>query len=66
MKLHFSDLKIRFTAESANAINQVMLLFLEEVTWRTMNQARSEGLNTTTLDHLEKILPQLVNKILSK
>lgn len=60
MKLHFSDSKVRFSSDGINAVNQVMLYFLEEVIWRTMNQARSEGLNTTNLDHLEKILPQLV------
>ena len=34
--------------------------FLQEIVWRCTNQASNEGLTTVNLDHLEKILPQLV------
>ena len=59
MKLHM-DQKTKIGSEGLTAVNEVMLKFLNEIIWRTMNQARQEGLNSVNLDHMEKILPQLV------
>ena len=41
-------------------VNQVLLSFLQEAIWRTADQASNEGVGVITIDHLEKILPQLV------
>lgn len=60
MKLHASDPKLRLSNEGVVGVQTVMLAFLQEIIWRTTNQTSNEGLNTANLDHLEKILPQLV------
>ena len=59
MKLHM-DQKTKIGNEGLIAVNEVMLKFLNEIIWRTMNQATLEGVNSVNLDHIEKILPQLV------
>lgn len=60
MKLNITDPKTRFSSEGIAAVNEILLSFLQEVIWRTVNQARNEGMASVNLDHLEKILPQLV------
>lgn len=60
IKLHLTDSKLRISNDAASAINEVVLAFLQETLWRSMNQAFNEGLHLVNLDHLEKILPQLV------
>jgi len=60
MKLHLSDPKFRFSNEGIQAMAEVVRLFALEAIWRMGNQASNEGLATVSLDHLEKILPQLV------
>ncbi len=60
MKLNITNLKTKIGNEGVTAVNEIMLKFLNEIVWRTMNQARNEGLNNVNLDHIEKILPQLV------
>ena len=60
MKLHVTDQKLRFSSDSLVAINEVVHSFLLELIWRTSNQATNEGLNSANIEHVEKILPQLV------
>lgn len=60
MKLHLSDPKFRFSNEGIQAMAEVVRLFALEAIWRMGNQASNEGLATVSLDHLEKILPQLM------
>ena len=54
---------MRFTNEGVTALGEIFLTFVQEVLWRSMNQARNEGMISVNLDHLEKILPQLVRNI---
>ncbi len=60
MKHHAADSKLRYSNEGAVAMNEVMMAFLQEIVWRAMNQASNEELTVVNLNHLEKILPQLV------
>jgi len=60
MKLCITNQKTKFGNEGVLAVNEIMLKFLNEILWRSMNQAHNEGLNNVSLDHIEKILPQLV------
>jgi len=62
MKLYSSDPKLRFSADSISAIEEVIRSFAIEIVWRTANQASNEGLNSVNIEHLEKIIPQLVKK----
>lgn len=62
MKMNTCDPKIKFGNEGIVAVNEILLSFLQEILWRTMNQAHNEGMACVNLDHLEKILPQLVKK----
>ena len=64
MKLNSSDPKLRFSADSISAIEEVVRSFTVEIIWRTANQASNEGLNSVNIEHLEKIIPQLVIKFL--
>ncbi|KAK4021205.1 hypothetical protein OUZ56_003124 [Daphnia magna] len=34
--------------------------FVDEILWRTINQAHNEGVKDVNLDHIEKIIPQLL------
>ena len=61
--MHTIDSKMRFTNEGVIALGEIFLTFVQEVLWRSMNQARNEGMISVNLDHLEKILPQLVRNI---
>lgn len=63
MKLYISDPKVRLSTDAVVAINEILISFLQETIWRTVNQARNEGMISVNLDHLEKILPQLVSSI---
>lgn len=60
MKLHFTDNKLKISNDAVTSTNEVMDSFLQEIVWRCTNQASNEGLTTVNLDHLEKILPQLL------
>jgi hypothetical protein len=60
MKLYTTNHKTKIGNEGVTAVNEIMLKFLNEIVWRVMNQAHNEGLNNVNLDHIEKILPQLV------
>lgn len=62
MKLHSVNPKLKFSNEAVASTNEVLISFLQEIVWRCTNQASNEGLITVNLDHLEKILPQLVKK----
>ena len=61
--MHTIDSKMRFTNEGVTALGEIFLTFVQEVLWRSMNEARNEGMISVNLDHLEKILPQLVRNI---
>ncbi|XP_046445721.1 centromere protein X-like [Daphnia pulex] len=60
MKLYTTNHKTKIGNEGLTAVNEIMLKFLNEIVWRAMNQAHNEGLNNVNLDHIEKILPQLL------
>lgn len=60
MKLHSADPKLKFSNDALLTTNEVMVSFLQEIVWRCTNQASNEGLTSVNLDHIEKILPQLV------
>lgn len=60
MKLNSSDPKLRLSADGISAIEEVVRSFTVEIIWRTANQASNEGLSSANIEHLEKIIPQLV------
>ena len=64
LKLNIKDGKIKLGNEAVQAVNQVVQSFTLEAIWRAGNQAKIQGTSTVNSDHLEKILPQLVQQII--
>ncbi|KAI9565020.1 hypothetical protein GHT06_008762 [Daphnia sinensis] len=52
--------KIRIGSEVVTAVNEIALRFVDEILWRIINQAHNEGVKDANLDHIEKIIPQLL------
>lgn len=65
MRLHIADSKVKLSSDSVQGMAEVMRIFTLEAAWRTLNQANNEGLSSVTIDHLEKVLPQLVSGLVS-
>ncbi|KAK4021203.1 centromere protein X [Daphnia magna] len=60
IKLYTADQKVRIGGEVITAVNEIALRFVDEILWRTINQAHNEGVKDVNLDHIEKIIPQLL------
>ncbi|PSN33705.1 hypothetical protein C0J52_26702 [Blattella germanica] len=60
MKLHFSDSKTRLSDDTLLLVMQVLHTLTVEATLRAGKQARLEESTRIQLEHVEKILPQLM------
>ncbi|KAK4317827.1 hypothetical protein Pmani_011119 [Petrolisthes manimaculis] len=60
LKLHFENSKTKINVEAIKLIAEVMQLVVKEGALRAAHQAKVEGSDTVTVEHLEKILAQLL------
>ncbi|XP_053391616.1 centromere protein X-like isoform X2 [Mercenaria mercenaria] len=59
LQQYFKDDKTKMTAESLALVTEVATVFVAAV-GRTVRQAKKDGDNELSLEHFEKILPQLL------
>ncbi|XP_050688101.1 centromere protein X-like [Eriocheir sinensis] len=57
---HFENSKTKINSDAMVLIAEVLKLLVMEGAMRTAHQAKQEGSDTVTLEHLEKILSQLI------
>ncbi|GFN81915.1 centromere protein x [Plakobranchus ocellatus] len=57
---HFKDEKTTLKGNSLALVAELLRLFTKEALTRAADQAKNEGDDRVTIDHLEKILPQLL------
>ena len=57
---HFKEEKSRLSPEALKVFTKFVELFIREGISRSMIQAQNEDVNTVEVEHLEKILPQLL------
>ncbi|RUS73718.1 hypothetical protein EGW08_018524 [Elysia chlorotica] len=57
-KQHFKDEKVTLKGNSLVLVSELLRLFTKEALTRAAHQAKNEGDERVTIDHLEKILPQ--------
>ena len=60
MLMSFKDKKTKISQEGLQLLAEFLKLFVAEATARSETQAQSEGVTAVEVDHLEKILPQLL------
>ena len=59
-KLNFKNEKTKFNNESLLLTTEMLRVYVLEAAHRAAYQAKSEGSESVQLEHLEKILPQLL------
>ncbi|KAK3777522.1 hypothetical protein RRG08_044812 [Elysia crispata] len=59
-KQYFKDEKVTLKGNSLVLVSELLRLFTKEALTRAAHQAKNEGDKRVTIDHLEKILPQLL------
>lgn len=57
---YFKEQKTKLSPEALKLITRLLELFVEEATDRATEQAKKENVNEVDIEHLEKILPQLL------
>nr|CAD7263793.1 unnamed protein product [Timema shepardi] len=62
MKLSFTDPKIRVSDDVSQLVSEVVSVLAVEATLRACDAASKDGLSTVHLEHVGKILPQLVQE----
>lgn len=60
LQSHFKEEKTRLSPEALKVFTKFVELFIREGINRSIIQAQNEDLNTVEVEHLEKILPQLL------
>ncbi|XP_030061039.1 centromere protein X isoform X2 [Microcaecilia unicolor] len=60
LHLHFKDERIKVSADALQLMTEMLKVFVQEAVARAARQAKSEDLPTVDLEHLEKVLPQLL------
>nr|CAD7204610.1 unnamed protein product [Timema douglasi] len=60
MKLSFTDPKIRVSDDVSQLVSEVVSVLAVEATLRACDAASKDGLSTVHLEHVGKILPQLL------
>ncbi|KAG8507571.1 Centromere protein X [Galemys pyrenaicus] len=58
--LHFKDDKTRVGGDALQLMAELLRIFVMEAAVRSVRQAQAEDLTRVDVDHLEKVLPQLV------
>lgn len=60
LKVNFHDPKTSFSAQATSLVNELLVNFVQELAKRAKEQAAVQGAVTVEVEHLEKILPQLL------
>ena len=60
MSQHFTEDKTKLSSEANKLITKLVDLFVRETIQRTLKQCEVETRDELNVDHLEKILPQLL------
>ena len=60
LQSHLKEEKTRLSPEALKVFTKFVELFIREGINRSIIQAQNEDLNTVEVEHLEKILPQLL------
>ena len=60
LKMVFKDEKSKYTPDTLKMTTEMMRLYVVEAASRASSQAKCEGSTVVELEHLEKILPQLL------
>ncbi|XP_037348783.1 centromere protein X isoform X2 [Talpa occidentalis] len=58
--LHFKDDKTRVSGDALRLSAELLKIFVVEAAVRSVRQAQAEDLARVDVDHLEKVLPQLL------
>ncbi|CAL1531322.1 unnamed protein product, partial [Lymnaea stagnalis] len=57
---HFKDEKVTVKGSALVLVTELLRIFTKEALSRAADQAKNEGDQRVTIEHLEKVLPQLV------
>lgn len=60
LQSYFKEEKTRLSPEALKVFTKFVEVFIREGIGRSMIQAQNEDVNTVEVEHLEKILPQLL------
>ncbi|KAI0228129.1 Centromere protein X [Lamellibrachia satsuma] len=60
MQLHFKDDKVKINADTAKLAAEVLRVFVAEGAARASKVAEDESSAVVTIEHFEKVLPQLL------
>ncbi|KAH9494864.1 hypothetical protein Btru_015861 [Bulinus truncatus] len=60
LEQHFKDKKVTVKGNALILATEMFRIFVKEALSRAADQAKNEGDRGVTIDHLEKILPQLL------
>ncbi|XP_005096596.2 centromere protein X [Aplysia californica] len=60
LKLHLKNEKVTVKKRPLCLVTELMRIFSKEALTRAADQAKNEGDSQVTLEHFEKILPQLL------
>ncbi|XP_053150467.1 centromere protein X isoform X2 [Hemicordylus capensis] len=62
LQLHFKDDKTRVNSDALLLVAEMLKVFVREAAARGVRQAQAEDLTRVEVEHVEKVLPQLVCK----
>ncbi|XP_075296788.1 centromere protein X [Opisthocomus hoazin] len=60
LRLHFRDGKTRVNGDAQLLMAEMLNVFVREAAARAARQAQAEGLQKVDVEHVEKVLPQLL------
>ncbi|KAM6119065.1 centromere protein X, partial [Phoenicopterus ruber ruber] len=60
LHLHFQDERTRVNDDALLLMAELLKVFVREAAARAARQAQAEGLNKVDIEHVEKVLPQLL------
>ncbi|XP_025892665.1 centromere protein X [Nothoprocta perdicaria] len=60
LRLHFRDGRTRVSGEALLLAAELLNVFVREAAARAARQAQGEELDTVDVEHVEKVLPQLL------
>ncbi|XP_026862423.1 centromere protein X [Electrophorus electricus] len=60
LTMFFKDEKTKVSSDAVNLMTEMLKIFAVEATRRSMKQAENEDCDVVDLEHVEKILPELL------
>ncbi|KAK7111492.1 centromere protein X-like [Littorina saxatilis] len=60
LQLHFKDDKTKVNTDALTLVTELLRVFVSEAAERSAVQAQKDGSNRASVEHVEKILPQLL------